>query len=70
MRRFLPRLTSTPAKFHCGADEVLTVPGQRGVKPRGGEGWFGYSTRGRPLSGTAGECPRPGDLWLGHGRQV
>jgi hypothetical protein len=44
-----PDLSPRPGEFHCGADEVPTALAQMGVKPHGGESWFGYSTRGQTI---------------------
>ena len=44
-----PDLAPRPGEFHCGTDEVPTALAQMGVKPRGGEGWFGYSSRGQTI---------------------
>jgi hypothetical protein len=33
-------------EFRCGVDEVPAALARMGVKPHGGETWFGYSTRG------------------------
>ena len=44
-----PELTPHPGEFHCGADEVPQALAQMGVKPRGGEAWFGYSTAGQTI---------------------
>jgi dienelactone hydrolase len=50
MDQFLsPDLTPRPGEFHCGADEVPLTLAQMGVKPRGGETWFGYSSRGQAI---------------------
>ena len=42
-----PTLAVHPGEFHCGTDELPAALAQMGVKPRGGEGWFGYSDRGQ-----------------------
>ncbi|HEV2676793.1 MAG TPA: hypothetical protein VGV37_19865 [Aliidongia sp.] len=42
-------LTPRPGEFHCGADEVPLALAQMGIKPHGGESWFGYSTRGQTI---------------------
>ena len=44
-----PDLTPRPGEFHCGADEIPLALAQMGVKPHGGESWFGYSTRGQTI---------------------
>ena len=44
-----PDLTPRPGEFHCGTDEVPTALAQMGVRPHGGEGWFGYSSRGQTI---------------------
>ena len=44
-----PDLTPHPGEFHCGADEIPLALAQMGVKPHGGESWFGYSTRGQTI---------------------
>jgi hypothetical protein len=44
-----PDLTPRHGEFHCGADEIPLALAQMGVKPHGGEGWFGYSDRGQAL---------------------
>ena len=44
-----PELTPHPGEFHCGADEIPLALAQMGVKPHGGESWFGYSTRGQTI---------------------
>ena len=44
-----PDLAPHPGEFHCGADEVPLALAQMGVKPHGGEGWFGYDTRGQTI---------------------
>jgi hypothetical protein len=44
-----PTLTPRPGEFHCGTDEIPTALTQMGVKPHGGETWFGYSTRGQTV---------------------
>ena len=44
-----PELTPRPGEFHCGADEIPAALTQMGVKPGGGETWFGYSSRGQAI---------------------
>jgi dienelactone hydrolase len=44
-----PDLAPRPGEFHCGTDEVPTALAQMGVRPRGGESWFGYSSRGQTI---------------------
>ena len=44
-----PELTPHPGEFHCGADEIPLALAQMGVKPHGGESWFGYSTIGQTI---------------------
>ena len=44
-----PELTPHPGEFHCAADEIPLALAQMGVKPHGGESWFGYSTRGQTI---------------------
>jgi hypothetical protein len=44
-----PALQPRPGEFHFGTDEIPTALAQMGVKPRGGEGWFGYSARGQTI---------------------
>lgn len=44
-----PDLQPKPGEFHCGTDEVPTALAQMGVKPKGGESWFGYSSRGQTI---------------------
>jgi len=44
-----PELTPHPGEFHCGADEIPTALTQMGVKPHGGESWFGYSSQGQTI---------------------
>ena len=50
MNLFLqPDFTPKPGEFHCNSDEVRAALAEMGVKPHGGEGWFGYSTRGQTI---------------------
>ena len=44
-----PDLTPHPGEFHCGADEIPLALAQMGIKPHGGESWFGYRTRGQTI---------------------
>jgi len=44
-----PSLTPKPGEFHCNADEVPTALAQMGVKPHGGEAWFGYGSNGQTV---------------------
>ena len=44
-----PDAAPKPGEFHCGADEVPTALAQMGVKPHGGEAWFGYGTNGQTI---------------------
>jgi hypothetical protein len=44
-----PDLAVRPGEFHCGADEVPLALAQMGVKPHGGETWFGYSSLGQAI---------------------
>ena len=44
-----PELQPRPGEFHCNADEIPLALAQMGVKPHGGEGWFGYSSRGQTI---------------------
>jgi len=50
MELFLqPDFTPKPGEFHCNSDEVPAALAEMGVKPHGGEGWFGYSNRGQTI---------------------
>jgi len=50
MNLFLsPALTPKPGEFRCNGDEIPTALAEMGVKPHGGETWFGYSNRGQTL---------------------
>ena len=44
-----PDLAPKPGEFHCGVDEVSLALAQMGVKPHGGDPWFGYSNQGQAI---------------------
>jgi hypothetical protein len=44
-----PGTAPKPGEFHCNGDEIPTALAQMGVKPHGGESWFGYSSRGQTI---------------------
>jgi hypothetical protein len=44
-----PEAAPKPGEFRCNGDETTTALAQMGVKPHGGEGWFGYSNLGQTI---------------------